>query len=87
MSVMATDIIMSSSNDIGTAFFKSLLLIIATEIGDKTFFIAAILAMKHGRLVVYAGAMGALTIMHLLSSFMVNLFSFFNIYFNFILMI
>jgi putative Ca2+/H+ antiporter (TMEM165/GDT1 family) len=84
MSEIITEVIISSQNDIGTAFFKSLALIIATEIGDKTFFIAAILAMKHGRLVVYAGAMGALAIMHLLSSFMViynNIFQFFYLHF------
>jgi Ca2+/H+ antiporter, TMEM165/GDT1 family len=52
------------------SFVRSLAVIIVTEIGDKTFFIAAILCMKYGRLVVYAGAMAALTIMHLLSSFM-----------------
>ena len=32
-------------------------MILVTEIGDKTFFIAAVLAMRHGRLVVYSGAM------------------------------
>lgn len=34
------------------AFVKSLGIIIASEIGDKTFFIAAIMAMKHPRAVV-----------------------------------
>ena len=33
-------------------FLKSWGLILCSEIGDKTFFIAAILAMKHSRLVV-----------------------------------
>ena len=45
-----------------TSFFPaavhSLVVILITEIGDKTFFIAAVLAMRYGRLVVYAGAMG-----------------------------
>lgn len=36
----------------------SQLVILATEVGDKTFFIAAVLAMRNGRLVVYLGAMG-----------------------------
>jgi len=45
-------------------------MILVTEIGDKTFFIAAVLAMRHGRLVVYSGAMIALGIMHVLSSLM-----------------
>lgn len=29
-----------------------------TEIGDKTFFIAAVLAMRNGRMIVYLGCMG-----------------------------
>lgn len=41
-----------------SATVNSLMMILVTEIGDKTFFIAAVLAMRHGRLVVYAGAMG-----------------------------
>jgi putative Ca2+/H+ antiporter (TMEM165/GDT1 family) len=49
---------------------NSLVMILVTEIGDKTFFIAAVLAMRHGRLVVYSGAMLALGIMHILSSLM-----------------
>jgi putative Ca2+/H+ antiporter (TMEM165/GDT1 family) len=32
-----------------TAFVKSLLVILASEIGDKTFFIAAIMAMRNPR--------------------------------------
>ena len=52
------------------AFVNSLIMIIVTEIGDKTFFIAAVLAMKNGRIFVYSGAMLALTAMHLLSSLM-----------------
>ena len=42
------------------ATVNALFMILVTEIGDKTFFIAAVLAMRHGRLVVYAGAMGKL---------------------------
>lgn len=80
------------TNNFVSATMNSLFMILVTEIGDKTFFIAAILAMRHGRLVVYAGAMGkrfvklffishqlttcyfvflgALAIMHVLSSMM-----------------
>ena len=36
-------------------FFAALSVIIVSELGDKTFFIAAILSMKHPRLTVYAG--------------------------------
>eukprot|EP00501_MAST-03F_sp_TOSAG23-6_P001202 GSMAST32.ASY1.ANO1.1246.1 assembled CDS len=42
-------------------------MIIATEIGDKTFFIAAIMAMRQPRLTVFAGAIGALAVMTILS--------------------
>ena len=42
------------------AFGQSLAVILATEIGDRTFFIAAIMAMRHSRLVVWGGAVGAL---------------------------
>ena len=34
-----------------------------TELGDETFIIAAIMAMRHSRLTVYAGAMSALALM------------------------
>eukprot|EP00939_MAST-03C_sp_MAST-3C-sp1_P000422 g422.t1 len=50
------------------AFFNSIAMIIVTELGDKTFFIAAILAMKHDRAVIFAGAIGALALMTVLSS-------------------
>lgn len=61
------------SGDSGTLMnstVHSLAMILVTELGDKTFFIAAVLAMRHGRLIVYTGAMTALGIMHLLSSVM-----------------
>jgi len=44
-------------------FGASLLMIIVSEIGDKTFFIAAILAMKHSRFMTWLGAAGALFVM------------------------
>ena len=37
--------------------------ILVTELGDETFIIAAIMAMRHSRLTVYAGAMSALALM------------------------
>jgi hypothetical protein len=49
------------------AFVASLSVIIVSEIGDKTFFIAAILAMKHSRLLVFLGAISALGLMTFLS--------------------
>ncbi|CAN0041714.1 unnamed protein product, partial [Discosporangium mesarthrocarpum] len=50
------------------AFVDSVAMIIATEIGDKTFFIAAIMAMTHPRIVVFCGAIGALAVMTVLSA-------------------
>lgn len=60
----------SQGTDFVGGFLNSLVVILVTEIGDKTFFIAAVLAMRNGRLVVYLGAMGALAAMHILSSLM-----------------
>ncbi len=37
--------------------------ILVTELGDETFIIAAIMAMRHSRLTVHAGAMSALALM------------------------
>lgn len=48
-------------------FWSSFAMIIVSEIGDKTFFIAAILAMKHSRFIVWFGAASALFIMTLLA--------------------
>lgn len=45
-------------------------MIIFSEIGDKTFLIAAILAMKHPRMTVFAGAFGSLVVMSILSAMM-----------------
>lgn len=48
-------------------FLASLSVILVSELGDKTFFIAAIMAMRHSRLIVFAGAIGALGLMTVLS--------------------
>ena len=50
-----------------TAFTAGFLLIAVSELGDKTFFIAAILAMRHSRRIVFAGVLAALTAMTVLS--------------------
>ena len=47
---------------------KSGTMILISEIGDKTFFIAAIMAMRHSRATVFAGAIGALGVMTALSA-------------------
>lgn len=49
------------------AFVASLSVILVSEIGDKTFFIAAIMAMRHPRLIVFGGAISALALMTVLS--------------------
>ncbi|KAH8105052.1 vacuole protein [Phellopilus nigrolimitatus] len=49
-------------------FVQALVMILASEIGDKTFLIAAILAMRHPRAPVFAGALGALAAMSVLSA-------------------
>ncbi|CAG9860779.1 unnamed protein product [Phyllotreta striolata] len=49
-------------------FVASLSVILVSEIGDKTFFIAAIMAMRHPRLTVFAGAISALILMTVLSA-------------------
>lgn len=53
-----------------SAFTAGLLLITISELGDKTFFIAAILAMRHPRRWVFVGAVVALAAMTILSVMM-----------------
>lgn len=50
------------------ALASAFTMIIFSEIGDKTFLIAAILAMRHPRLTVFAGSFGSLAVMSLLSA-------------------
>lgn len=50
------------------AFVASLSVIIVSELGDKTFFIAAIMSMRHSRTTVFAGAIAALALMTVLSA-------------------
>lgn len=59
----------SPMNDLGFthAFIASLSVIIVSELGDKTFFIAAIMAMRHSRIVVFTGAILALIVMTVIS--------------------
>lgn len=54
------------TKDFIKALFASFSAIIATEIGDKTFFIAAVLSMRNDRLAVFGGAILALIIMTIL---------------------
>lgn len=50
-----------------TAFTASLLLITISELGDKTFFIAVILATKHSHRLVFSSVLAALALMTVLS--------------------
>lgn len=49
-------------------FLASISVILVSELGDKTFFIAAIMAMRHPRLTVFIGAISALALMTVLSA-------------------
>jgi putative Ca2+/H+ antiporter (TMEM165/GDT1 family) len=55
------------------ALVQSFSMIIVSEIGDKTFLIAAILAMRHPRITVFMGAFGSLVVMSILSAAMGHL--------------
>lgn len=50
------------------SFMLSFTMIIFSEIGDKTFLVAALMAMKHDRLVVFSAALSALVAMTVLSA-------------------
>lgn len=50
-----------------SGFLAAFSLIFLSEIGDKTFFIAALLAMKLGKWISYAGSLASLTLMTIVS--------------------
>ena len=54
--------------DFQDAFVSSLAMILVAELGDETFIIAAIMAMRHPRAIVLSGALSALAIMTVLST-------------------
>lgn len=54
-------------SDISTGFASAFLLIFFSELGDKTFFIAALLAARNSATVVFTGTFGALAIMTIIS--------------------
>eukprot|EP01056_Protomagalhaensia_sp_Gyna25_P002677 Protomagalhaensia_sp_Gyna_25__2676@NODE_252_length_4177_cov_67_681730_g194_i0_p2_GENE_NODE_252_length_4177_cov_67_681730_g194_i0NODE_252_length_4177_cov_67_681730_g194_i0_p2_ORF_typecomplete_len294_score47_09UPF0016/PF01169_19/5_8e17UPF0016/PF01169_19/3_1e28Mntp/PF02659_15/6_4e06TauE/PF01925_19/88TauE/PF01925_19/0_0068NUDIX_4/PF14815_6/0_064_NODE_252_length_4177_cov_67_681730_g194_i031183999 len=60
----------STTNQFISALITSYALIIVTELGDKTFFIAALLAMKRGCCVTFTGAASALVVMTLIAAFL-----------------
>lgn len=57
------------------AFVAGLLLITISELGDKTFFIAVLMATRHSRLLVFIGVVAALAAMTILSVLAGNLAS------------
>ncbi|EIW68079.1 hypothetical protein TREMEDRAFT_40176 [Tremella mesenterica DSM 1558] len=48
--------------------FQSFIMIVVSEIGDKTFLIAAIMATRHPRITVFGGAFASLVVMSILSA-------------------
>lgn len=60
--------LLSASLDFVHGFVAAISVIIVSELGDKTFFIAAIMSMRHSRLIVFTGAMLALGLMTILSA-------------------
>lgn len=55
------------SDDPATAFFLAVSMIGISEIGDKTFLIAALMAMRHDRLLVFSASAFSLVIMTILA--------------------
>ncbi|KAJ6703522.1 TRANSMEMBRANE PROTEIN HTP-1 RELATED [Salix viminalis] len=53
--------------DISTGFASAFLLIFFSELGDKTFFIAALLAARNSAPIVFTGTFGALAVMTIIS--------------------
>ncbi|KAF4448129.1 hypothetical protein F53441_8445 [Fusarium austroafricanum] len=50
------------------SFVLSFTMILVSEVGDKTFLVAALMAMKHDRMIVFTAAFGALLVMTVLSA-------------------
>ena len=50
------------------SFVLALIMILFSEVGDKTFLVAALMAMRHDRLVVFTAALSALVAMTILSA-------------------
>lgn len=57
-----------------TGFYQAFSLVFVSEIGDKTFFIAGLLAMKTSKLISFIGSMGALIVMTIISVVIGQLF-------------
>jgi putative Ca2+/H+ antiporter (TMEM165/GDT1 family) len=57
-----------------TGFYQAFSLVFVSEIGDKTFFIAGLLAMKTSKFISFLGSMGALVVMTIISVVIGQLF-------------
>ncbi|XP_020530637.1 GDT1-like protein 1, chloroplastic isoform X2 [Amborella trichopoda] len=57
-------------SDVTTGFTSAFLLIFFSELGDKTFFIAALLAARNSAAIVFVGTFGALAAMTIISVFL-----------------
>ncbi|MCD7469446.1 hypothetical protein HAX54_008497 [Datura stramonium] len=64
------DVGLDVDSNLGTldALFASLSMILVSEIGDETFIIAALMAMRHPKSIVLSGALSALFVMTILST-------------------
>ncbi|BAO38396.1 UPF0016 membrane protein YBR187W [Kluyveromyces marxianus] len=60
------DEVQSGADDPKAAFLMSISMICVSEIGDKTFLIAALMAMRHERLLVFSASTASLVIMTVL---------------------
>ena len=65
---------LGASGPLQEGFVSAFLLIFFSEIGDKTFFIAVLLALQRGRGTVFAGTFGALALMTVISVALGRLF-------------
>lgn len=63
-----------SSKVASSGFLQAFLLIFVSEIGDKTFFIAGLLAAKYSRLISFTGSIGALAVMTILCTILGQIF-------------
>ncbi|KAL1807981.1 hypothetical protein DCAR_0727372 [Daucus carota subsp. sativus] len=65
---IVTDLNLDTGLGVFDAFFASLSMILVSEIGDETFIIAALMAMRHPKSIVLSGALSALYVMTILST-------------------
>ncbi|KAL6945055.1 hypothetical protein ACO0QE_002498 [Hanseniaspora vineae] len=63
----ASDAESGGQSSAATSFFVAISMIVVSEIGDKTFLIAALMAMRHNRMIVFLGSISSLFIMTILA--------------------